>query len=111
MGKSVCAPVMPLLTELGLLGDRFSYKHVAPTGALCLSARFSTEPFCIWNPCSHAPMAHPCYSLGKLQTRIPLMSACRDYLPRCHRVTNAVPKAAILYAQSPSKFEGLVACK
>jgi hypothetical protein len=34
-----------------------------------------------------------------------------DHLPRPRRVTNAMSKATILYAQSPSKFEGLVACK
>ena len=33
MGKPVCRPFMPLLTELGALRDEFCYKHVAPDGA------------------------------------------------------------------------------
>jgi hypothetical protein len=36
MGKRVCRPFMPLLTELGALRDEFCYKHVAPDGAYVL---------------------------------------------------------------------------
>jgi len=34
--KNDCANLMPLLTELGVYGDGFCYKHVAPNGARAL---------------------------------------------------------------------------
>jgi len=35
--------LMPLLTELGRLGEGFGYKHVAPNGASAPQREFSTE--------------------------------------------------------------------